>query len=990
MKTLKNTFGLLMALFVLSFTVVSCQEDVLDYNFADEEIPEGYQGVTFKVNQAAMPTHAVRAVDPDGKHIHNMKVFCFNSYGLFITMVYADLLSTDASGENGTYKAVIPAGTEIVHFVANQNIGQYPISEFNGKSEADVLSAMEGGSGILVYWGRVVRGDADADIGVTLRNLSTGGDGVELLRNQAKVTVEVDPSAVGAFTLQGFRTANIHAFGTVAPYHSEKGFEFDTHDFITLPGNVTSMSDIVEVNTATEDYIFEHENSMDNPVSVIIKGQNAGEAAKYYRVMLVGGANKEFLPILRNHHYRLVIQGPLSYGQDTFEAALSAPATNNVWVAVADWVNEIAEGTRYLKVEKTRVVYGEDVVGTLGESEVLHFEASEEPEISWIDGNNVASQVFTTTYDPATRKGTITITLLPLGNESYRQGKLILTMGNMFRTISVNTVKKMKFTPSWISAQVYGGTTGEHVTLKFTVPEDCPQDLFPFNVLVSVNDLDVRSESGMKLPVRLKGEDGYFGEDHGNLGYKYEYTVEHAGVHRLYFETIQGKTEGDVEDVYLDGEFFETLNKKVTFSSFNKAIRLTGDNVYTFNSTGSGYEADKSIYYIMVPQKRGALVDFTIGLREIGSNGTESAVDAGVADEFFLYNKSLDPNGGKADCNVNFHSIDESIWQTATNGRMVAFVPKSSAGTGNYKVCMKTNVARSEDVIRVASNHEGLESVLNPSGTYAAGEYRDLIFELANYAPFRFNAKVNGVGSSTTGNVAETRETINLDYTKPGSNVVNLSFDVKAFTATVGGQTHTVDPFGESFEIYIDAPMLSLAPNLGEYAGKIKAHPSIPGRFVYTVAATQAEEDTYGTGGTKTIPFVTKDVCSSGEITFSTNEQQIVYFQKTFVVKNNDIVGSLVYNDGGTYKNVPAYSFVSFSRVKTGARIGAVTVTADGTYHLQLRSEYVINWDDEIEFNCTIDGKTYDSVYLDGGVLRELRLSELLTQPNVTLTLAVE
>ena len=81
-----------------------------------------------------MPAHDLRAVDPDGKHIHNMKVFCFNSYGLFITMVYADLLSLDGSGENGTYKAVIPAGTEIAHFIANQNIGQYPISEFNGKS----------------------------------------------------------------------------------------------------------------------------------------------------------------------------------------------------------------------------------------------------------------------------------------------------------------------------------------------------------------------------------------------------------------------------------------------------------------------------------------------------------------------------------------------------------------------------------------------------------------------------------------------------------------------------------------------------------------------------------------------------------------------------------------------------------------------------------------------------------------------------------------
>jgi hypothetical protein len=37
--------------------------------------------------------------------------------------------------------------------------------------------------------------------------------------------------------------------------------------------------------------------------------------------------------------------------------------------------------------------------------------------------------------------------------------------------------------------------------MMFTVPEECPEELFPMEVLVTVNDMDIRNESGMKLPV---------------------------------------------------------------------------------------------------------------------------------------------------------------------------------------------------------------------------------------------------------------------------------------------------------------------------------------------------------------------------------------------------------------------------------------------------------------------------------------------------------
>lgn len=41
----------------------------------------------------------------------------------------------------------------------------------------------------------------------------------------------------------------------------------------------------------------------------------------------------------------------------------------------------------------------------------------------------------------------------------------------------------------------------------FTIPEDCPTELFPLRVLLAVEALDVRHESGMVLPLVREGEE---------------------------------------------------------------------------------------------------------------------------------------------------------------------------------------------------------------------------------------------------------------------------------------------------------------------------------------------------------------------------------------------------------------------------------------------------------------------------------------------------
>ena len=154
-----------------------------------------------------------------------------------------------------------------------------------------------------------------------------------------------------------------------------------------------------------------------------------------------------------------------------------------------------------------------------------------------------------------------------------------------------------------------------------------------------------------------------------------------------------------------------------------------------------------------------------------------------------------------------------------------------------------------------------------------------------------------------------------------------------------------------------------------------------PGRFVYKVDADREKECAYfpdskvinqdntpgvnQTGERKTLHFTTKSIVSAGDITVSSNEEQVVFYSKTFRITNKPMTGKIYYTDeSGIRKPIPANTFVSFERVSNASRIGAVTITGDGSYELRLRKEYSFNWDNHnVKFRCEVGGKVYSVPY---------------------------
>ena len=74
------------------------------------------------------------------------------------------------------------------------------------------------------------------------------------------------------------------------------------------------------------------------------------------------------------------------------------------------------------------------------------------------------------------------------------------------------------------------------------------------DVLISVNDLDVRHSSGMTLPVIKRGDEGY-GEDN-EIGYKYVLTVTGTGKQRIYLQTSLEHNTQETVDVTIEAKHF--------------------------------------------------------------------------------------------------------------------------------------------------------------------------------------------------------------------------------------------------------------------------------------------------------------------------------------------------------------------------------------------------------------------------------------------------
>ena len=90
-------------------------------------------------------------------------------------------------------------------------------------------------------------------------------------------------------------------------------------------------------------------------------------------------------------------------------------------------------------------------------------------------------------------------------------------------------------------------------------------------------------------------------------------------------------------------------------------------------------------------------------------------------------------------------------------------------------------------------------------------------------------------------------------------------------------------------------------------------------------------------------------------------------------------MGNIYYEKGGQRIPIPKDAFVAFVRLRTGARIGVVSIKEDGKFELNLRDEYQFAWEyDSIDFYYTdSENVVYSFNYTEEGVAKAVDLSTL-------------
>ena len=633
---------------------------VLAFSACTDDLDTGRSGVIdengmVRLNiQTQVPgLKLTRSIDENGEAISTLWLVAFNENGNMISRVQATLSSNTvgANGGSANFTASVPSSTRILHLLANVNMDNFVDAEYIGRHENEVIAPMVSSSGNLVYWGRKTFASIDE-----LTSFAAIGQPITLYRNQAQIKYNITGSDLEVL---GWAACNQYAYGTVAPFDASAiGVEGDNPFHFNLDGydEVTTLpeaynvkaTDPQEVNHNEADgdprYVFETSNPENDQLYVIMRIKKGSDNGKYYKIMLVND-NKIPYQIIRNHQYIINISDVnTSFGVDNFESAKNAVPANNPWITVDDVIPEVMNGETILRIEgQTTVVYQEK-----GEKSIdFYYNGSNAPEIQWISNPGVATGNPVVAWDRTSGKGTITLQVAEPAEGGILEGTLSIreTNGVLSRRIKVLLCKPFEFSPVWISSEI-PLLDGENITVFFEIPEDYPQELLPVQVKFGcdlidaqtgeTNKLDVISETTTyKVPMYSSETGGLITQEvTKDWNYKYVYTADHTGKHRVNFRTILtnlnagGIDEASEFHIYMEGCAAATNQSLFEQRDLFFAFQSSNQNRYRIMLGNSGTSTTRFSTYNVGPLPpvygQEFEVPFTLGTLTNDNAGTNS------------------------------------------------------------------------------------------------------------------------------------------------------------------------------------------------------------------------------------------------------------------------------------------------------------------------------------------------------------------------------
>lgn len=236
-----------------------------------------------------------------------------------------DCYSTLSQQSDGSYKVKItnvPAGAKNVHLVANAS--DMTDDEAHDLQSLPLAAVRDPQLDAPICWGKI-----------SIDKLLEANPSVTMLRQCAKISLEIDNSIQSNFTNAGLYVYNTATKAAIAPANY---IEPTTDDL----AESTDLRTDNPLGGGTATTVAVNETSAGKAM-VIIKA-NYMDSVGYYKVALYKNAKKKIqYALLRNHHYTIKVTKVNDYGFSTLEEAKKSLPENRVEVEVVDDNPEITQ-----------------------------------------------------------------------------------------------------------------------------------------------------------------------------------------------------------------------------------------------------------------------------------------------------------------------------------------------------------------------------------------------------------------------------------------------------------------------------------------------------------------------------------------------------------------------------------------------------------------------------------------------------------------------
>lgn len=307
----------------LLLSLVSCKDTMEAIGLGGDEIPAEGLVLTLQLTNFNKQQIGTRAESSEAFNSLWAVFYGDNNEYKGKTDCYSTLVEQQPDGSSYKVKITnVPAGTKNVHLVANAS----DMKESEAQDLQSLTAAKERDPKLdtPIYWGVI-----------SVDKLLEANPSVPMLRQCAKISLEIDNSIQSNFTNAGLYVYNMATKAAIAP---AKYIEPTTDD-LAESTDLSEEANPLGGGTATT--VAVNETSAGKAMVIIKakykKSEEEDYREGYYKVALYKDANKTTqYALLRNHHYTIKVTKVNDYGFSTLDEAKKSLPENRLEVEVRD------------------------------------------------------------------------------------------------------------------------------------------------------------------------------------------------------------------------------------------------------------------------------------------------------------------------------------------------------------------------------------------------------------------------------------------------------------------------------------------------------------------------------------------------------------------------------------------------------------------------------------------------------------------------------